>query len=136
MALSDAMNRVLKLSETQSKTAVKVMTNLMSEVQIATQNQKFYQVQQSAKSFGVSIADIGHLKGALTPVLPYEFRRLEMSSDHLENVMDKNKRLRMIASTEVLVDAEEVLKNPAWAGERNCVYKTIGYKSPWGMFSE
>ena len=133
--LADSMAKVVKLSALQSTTAVKVMKNLRSEVAVASQNEKSQQVQAAAKMFGVAVGDLSHLKGTLTPVLPYHFRMLDISADHLESVMEPSRRRRMIAATEVTATADEILKRTTWAGEKNHKYKTHGYIPPAGKFA-
>ena len=129
------MAKVVKLSALQSTTAVKVMKNLKAEVAVAVQNEKSHQVQAAAKSFGVAASDLSHLKGVLTPVLPYHFRMLDLTSEHLESVMEPSRRRRMIAATEISANADEILKRTTWAGEKNHKYKTNGYLPPPGKFA-
>ena len=129
------MTKVMKLSALQSTTATKVMKNLKSEVSVAVQNEKSHQVQAAAKTFGVAASDLSHLKGVLTPVLPYHFRMLDVTSEHLESVMEPSRRRRIIAATEVAASADEILKRTTWAGDRNHKYKTSGYLSPPGKFA-
>ena len=125
----------MKLSALQSSTAVKVMKNLKAEMSVAVQNEKSHQVQTAAKMFGVAVSDLSHLKGSLTPVLPYHFRMLEVTSDHLESVMEPSRRRRMIAATEVIAGADEVLKRTTWAADKNLKYKTSGFNAPAGKFA-
>ena len=133
--LADSMAKVVKLTALQSTTAVKVMKNLKAEVTVAVQNEKSQQVQAAAKMFGVAAADLSHLKGVLTPVLPYHFRMLGISSDHLESVMEPSRRRRMIAATEITAAADEILKRTTWAADKNHKYKTNGFTPPAGKFA-
>ena len=133
--LADSMAKVVKLSALQSTTAVKVMKNLKAEVAVAVQNEKSQQVQAAAKTFGVAAADLSHLKGILTPVLPSHFRLLDITSDHLESVMEPSRRRRMIAATEVTAAADEILKRTTWAVDKNHRYKSNGFIPPAGKFA-
>ena len=112
------------------------MNNLMAEISIAVQNEKTHRIAETAKSFGVATSEIHHLKGALTPALPYEFRLLNINADHLDGMVETSKKIRMVASTEILADSEEKLKLSSWTAERNCAYKSAGYMPVYGRYSE
>ena len=129
------MAKVVKLSALQSTTAVKVMKNLKNEVSVAVQNEKSQQVQAAARMFGVAAADLSHLKGVLTPVLPYHFRMLDINSEQLESQMEPSRRRRIIAATEIAACAGEVLRRTTWAADKNHKYKSNGFLPPPGKFA-
>lgn len=133
--LAAAMEKVVTLTAVQTTTAVKVIRNLKAEVALAVQNEKNHQIQEAAKSYGVSCQDLVHLKGKLTPTLPYIFRMLDLTSAQLEAEMDVSRRRRMIAATDVLADATEIVRRTTWAGEKNHRYNTSGYVPPTGKYS-
>ena len=134
-ALEDSINKMLKLSKRQTDTAIKVISNLNAETTMAVQNEKSHQIQQAAKSFGVHASQLGHLKGVLTPTLPYEFRNLDVKPEHVESALDNSKRVKMLSATEIIAESSESQKKTMWSSKRNCTYKSAGYRSPTGIFA-
>ena len=130
------MTKVIKLTAAQTSTAVKVLSNLKKETKVALQNEKSNRIQEVAKQFGVSALNIAQLKGQLIPTLPYEFRVLGITSTHIEESMDASRRAQLMANAETIYESAEVLKRKGWSSDRNCRYKTIGFRSASGKFAE
>ena len=130
------MTKVIKLTAVQTSTAVKVLSNLKQETASALHNEKANRIQEMAKQFGVATSDVSQLKGKLTPTLPYEFRILGLTSTQIEELMDSSRRVQMMAGAETISECAEILRRKAWAGERNCRYKTLGFRPAIGKFSE
>lgn len=130
------MTKVIKLTAVQTTTAVKVLSNLKKETAVALQNEKSNQIQQMAKQFGVAAVDLQQLKGKLVPTLPYEFRVLGIKSTQIEEMMDSSRRNQIMAGAEVISESSEVLKRKGWTADRNCRYKTIGFRPASGKFAE
>ena len=122
--------------ETQSDTAIKVMSNLSAEAAVAVQNEKSHRIQQMAKSFGVATSQMSHLKGVLTPVLPYEFRNLDLQPDHLDTLMESSKKIKMLAATETIAESSEAQKKTTWSTRRNYDFGTSGYQAPKGILQK
>lgn len=127
---------MIKLTAAQTSTAVKVLSNLKKETKVALQNEKSNRIQEVAKQFGVSALNIAQLKGQLIPTLPYEFRVLGITSTHIEESMDASRRAQLMANAETIYESAEVLKRKGWSSDRNCRYKTIGFRSASGKFAE
>lgn len=130
------MTKVIKLTAAQTSTAVKVLSNLKKETKSALQNEKANRMQEMAKQFGLPTANVSQLKGKLVATLPYEFRILGITSTEIEEAMDASRRVQMMASAETIFESAEILKRKAWAGDRNCRYKTIGFRAASGKFAE